>query len=337
MLEPTADTILPHPDADINIFELQDGERRVEIRPRSSDMFIPVSSCVTRYSADLLQTILKYKGPTFLCDEINREQDPLYVQADLEKDILSYVPASELAGKRLLDFGCGSAASTIILARMFPDTEIIGIDLFEENLLVARERCDFYGYTNLLFLQSPSGTELPPNIGKFDYIMMSAVFEHLLPEERPVTLPKVWSVLAPGGILFLDQTPHRYFPVEIHSSHLPLLNYLPDGLAGWAARKFSPRIPDNESWPDLLRGGIRGGSAHQVMGILKSADHSATLLKPSQDGIRDRIDLWYATATARGPSLAKKGVKYGMKLLKWTTGRQLAPSLSLAIQKGKPG
>ena len=58
-------------------------------------------------------------------------------------------------------------------------------------------------------------------------MMLSAVFEHVLPEERDPVLDMLWSVLRPGGVMVVDQTPHRWFPQESHTTALPFLNYLP--------------------------------------------------------------------------------------------------------------
>src|SRR5450631_3033526 len=60
--------------------------------------------------------------------------------------------------------------------------------------------------------------ELPAALGRFDVIVFSAVFEHLLARERAVVIPQVWSVLAPGGVLLVGETPHRWTPVELHTT-----------------------------------------------------------------------------------------------------------------------
>jgi hypothetical protein len=81
------------------------------------------------------------------------------------------------------------------------------------------------------FLVSPDANSLPPEIGTFDFVMLSAVYEHLLPEERRRVMPWIWSKLKPGGTLFINQTPYRYFPYEHHTTGLWFINYLPDKLS----------------------------------------------------------------------------------------------------------
>jgi len=67
---------------------------------------------------------LNVKGPNSLNDEIRREEDPLYTKVCIEHDILAYLPETAFTNRRILDFGCGAGASSIILARMFPQAEI---------------------------------------------------------------------------------------------------------------------------------------------------------------------------------------------------------------------
>lgn len=157
----------------------------------------------------------------------------------------------------------------MILARMFPDAEIVGVELEEKLLNIARARLEFYEYANVRLHTSPSGNELPHNIGTFDFVIMSAVYEHLLPQERKIVMPKVWSAIKPGGHLFLNMTPHRWFPIEHHTTGLPFLNYFPAKLALPLTKKFSKRTNPAENWETLLRCGIRGGTETEIVRILE--------------------------------------------------------------------
>ncbi len=239
---------LQHPEGSAELRELGSGRRRVEVKLTDPDQFSPARSWETAYPRGLIESILEAKGPAYLCDEIRRDEEPSYVALFLEWAMLAYVDPGELAGKRLLDFGCGSGASTAILARMFPETEIVGVELEERFLRVARERAQFYGNDQVRFIRSPSGERLPDGLGSFDFVSFSAVFEHLLPSERSTVLRAVWATLAPGGVLFLNQTPHRFYPHEYHTTGLPLLNYLPDRMALRVARRFSRRVDGDASW-----------------------------------------------------------------------------------------
>ena len=294
----------------------------------------------TAYPEELIHLIARARGSQFVIDEICREEDPLYVQACLEKDLLAYVAPEDFEDKRLLDFGCGAGASSMILARLLPQTEIIGLDLSQSSLELAHRRAAYYGYDHVHFRLSPAGDTLPDQIGQFDYIVLSAVYEHLLPSERPQLLSALWRLLRPGGVLFLDQTPWRFFPFEGHTTRLLMINYLPDALALWAARRFSARVEPDATWQQLLRRGMRGGTVRQIMRILRSTPHGRPeLLRPSRLGIQDRVDLWkagYAVAIARRhPRVAgvQRILYTGFKIVRRVTGLTIVPALSLAIHK----
>ncbi len=62
-----------------------------------------------------------------------------------------------------------------------------------------------------------------------------------------------------------------------------------------------------------------------------AASKHARLLTPSPL-VGDRIDLWFSTLSTRHAWL-KRSIWFSLKSIKWLTGRQITPTLSLAIQK----
>jgi Methyltransferase domain len=222
------------------------------------------------------------------------------------------------------------------LARLLPQTEIVGVELDSKLNQLAEARRKHYGFENIRFHISPSGDELPPGLGEFDFCMMSAVYEHLLPHERQIVLPKIWAQLKPGGALFINQTPHRYYPVETHSTNLPLINYLPDKLAFALARKWSRLQPmPGATVEELLRGGIRGATEFEILKILEKSSslHRPVLLEPRQNGHRDRIDLWHARLNPHRLRKVKSLAKLVLKGVKAVSGHVLVPYLTLAVRK----
>jgi len=324
--------LLSHPDGSV-LVEEKGGKRAITIKPRKG-LFAPTKEWVTSYSTDLIDHVLRVKGPAYLCDEIRRDEDPRYVQHHLRWDILSYVESEDFDGRRVLDFGSGSGASSVILARMFPSSEIVGVELVSRFVELARHRAKYHGVEGRVsFRLSPNPNQLPDGIGSFDYIVFSAVYEHLLPGERQTVLSLLWNHLKPGGVIFLNQTPYRWFPVEMHTTGLPLVNYLPDTLALNCARWFSRRIESDASWPDLLRRGIRGGTAGQILETLNREQHGAELLEPTRNGVRDDIDLWYKLSSTVRMPVIKMLMMWGFRIMKTFTGVTMVPELSLAIRK----
>ncbi|MEG4816034.1 methyltransferase domain-containing protein [Microcoleus sp. K5-D4] len=104
----------------------------------------------------------------------------------------------ETEGKVILDAGCGSGYKSLILAEANPGAKIVGIDLSEESVKLARERLQYHGFDNIEF-HALSIEELPSLNQQFDYINNDEVL-YLLPDPV-VGLQAMKSVLKPDGII----------------------------------------------------------------------------------------------------------------------------------------
>ena len=308
----------------LRVERLPDGRHHIMVEPHQGCAGAR-SSWTTAYPPELILEIHATKRG-YVCDEIQREEDPRYVERAIRHEVLGYLDAEAFRGKRILDFGCGAGASTLVMSRLLPPCELVGVELEERLLKLARLRADYLGKSALEFFLSPSGTALPAGLGEFDYIVLSAVYEHLLPEERRILLPRIWHHLRPGGVLFINQTPHRYSPIEIHTTGLPLINYLPDALAFHITKRFCKRINGDEDWPALLRAGIRGATIGEILRVLGGG---AALMKPKHG---DQIDLWHGKLSSRYAWL-KRSIWAALKALKPVAGIHLVPELTLALRK----
>jgi SAM-dependent methyltransferase len=339
--------VLPHSEGELHIFDLASGRRRIELIPHRPGVYLPKATCETSYPNELIAQFLSVIGFSWLCDSIARDEDRDQVQKALELGMFSFVPREQFRGRRLLDFGCGSGASSAILGRLLPETQITGVDLQGPLLALGEARVRHHGLTNVRFLASPSGSALPDGLASFDFILFSAVYEHLLPQEREELMPAIWAALAPGGVLFINQTPHRYFPIDHHSTGLPFIGYLPDRLAHWAAihfARYKSNVNKSPRWQDHLRGGIRGGTEREIIRNLcrrpggaapNSAVTQPVILEPALEGIRDRVDLWYHSLNPLRYRQTKRVARIALKLIYRGFGTVLSPNLSLAIHKKK--
>jgi SAM-dependent methyltransferase len=100
--------------------------------------------------------------------------------------------------KVILDAGCGTGYKSLVLAEANPGAKIIGIDISEQSLELARKRFDYHGIENgefhLLSLE-----ELPKLNLEFDYINCDELL-YLFPDPA-VALKAMKSVLKPHGII----------------------------------------------------------------------------------------------------------------------------------------
>ena len=293
------------------------------------------SSATTTYPVHFIEALAEVVGLDWLCDQIERNEDYAAMEADLELSLFSYFDREDFAGKRVLDFGCGTGASTALLSKFMPEARLVGTELDEERMRIAKLRMDVIGQ-QAEFFTAPSGTELNADLGRVDFIVLSAVYEHMLPDERATLLPKIWDALEPGGVLFLNQTPDVRFPFEAHTTGLPLVNYMPQALA-LPFSKLSKRVDNGCDWEALLRAGVRGGRPSTIIKELGAKPNEVRLLEPNGPGISRQSDIWYVAFEGRqaekfsGMKLTL--VKAACKVLKDVLRIPVAPYLSLAIQK----
>lgn len=106
------------------------------------------------------------------------------------------IPATE--GKLILDAGCGSGFKAMCLAEANPGARIVGVDISEESVKLARSRMAYHRIENTEF--HAIGIEALPQLGlQFDYINCDEVI-YLLPDPQEA-LQIMQSVLAPNGII----------------------------------------------------------------------------------------------------------------------------------------
>jgi 2-polyprenyl-3-methyl-5-hydroxy-6-metoxy-1,4-benzoquinol methylase len=326
--------ILNAPSGSIEVREVGNGRRRISVvtvRPGDS---VLLARCETEYPVDLIELILLVKGAGSLCDEIIREESPNYVRHFLQKTLFAFISPDEARGKRLLDYGCGCGASTVSLGKLLPATEISGSDIDGALLEIANARRQFRGLTNIRYCLVADPLQTYGEPSSYDYIVLNGVIEHLNSAERSTVLPGLWDRLRPHGILFISETPHRYAPVETHTTSLPAINYVPDWLALRLARRFSKRVKADASWESLLRAGIRGSTEGEVLGILRRArGGTPTALRPHRIGLRDRYDLWSAVTAPYIPFAARVCTTFTLRTIERLTGIGMVPTLSMAVQK----
>ena len=100
--------------------------------------------------------------------------------------------------KLILDAGCGTGYKALLLATANPCAKVIGVDISEASIKIARERLAYHGCTNVDF-HVRSLEDLPELRLEFDYINCDEVL-YLLPDPD-AALRAMKSVLKPDGII----------------------------------------------------------------------------------------------------------------------------------------
>lgn len=324
------DTVLSNDSGTLRITTTPGGRFALHAQPNSVN--VGHTDIVTDYPLELIQEMFEEFGASFTVQEIGRDIADNDAQLDVRYSVLAYFPDDLLNRPlRILDYGCGSGSSTLALARLFPNATIIGMDFVGKYLKLAQLRLQHYDLHSAQFHQVPSSGEFSAS-QSFDLVFLNAVYEHMLPGERPVVLQGLWRALKPGGSLILNQTPHRWFPIETHTSALPLINYLPASLARWAQIKLSKRSFGVETWEQMLRRGIRGATVSEIVRNIACVDQGARLLKPFRIST-SWAGIWYAAKRERmGDGFMATVVKTVEKVVN-TTHVPFAPYINIAVLK----
>ena len=126
----------------------------------------------------------------------DEECERLEAQARLA-DIEGHLRHLPIAGaRRVLDVGCGSGSMARLIARSFPDVEVVGVDLREQYLGYARARAREEGIHNLVF-ERGDVFALPFADASFDLVWSKYLLQWL--REPKAALAEFKRVTRPGG------------------------------------------------------------------------------------------------------------------------------------------
>jgi len=103
---------------------------------------------------------------------------------------------------RLLDICVGTAATSIVVAKHNPQTQIIGIDLSEGMLAVAQRKIRNANLNNLV-VQRMDASQTTFADGCFDGVMTSFALHEMESGLREAIFREVGRVLRPGGQFYL--------------------------------------------------------------------------------------------------------------------------------------
>jgi len=112
------------------------------------------------------------------------------------------------AGMRVLDLGCGTGATSLLLKQREPGLEVTGLDPDPKALARASDKAARAGLE--IRFERGFGDAIPHADASFERVVSSLMLHHLTRDEKRATFAEVRRVLVPGGSLHvLDFGPPR--------------------------------------------------------------------------------------------------------------------------------
>ncbi|HET8680101.1 MAG TPA: class I SAM-dependent methyltransferase [bacterium] len=143
----------------------------------------------------------------------------------------------DLQTRRVLDFGCGTGSTTAMLA--LHCERLVAFDINEHSVAICTRRLEEHGLLERVqVLCARNFTEIAKDVGPFDLILVNAVVEHIplsIAGLRRKIFVELFDALAPGGSLFINETPNRFWPVDLHTTGLWWIPWSTPG-SPWAYR-----------------------------------------------------------------------------------------------------
>jgi ubiquinone/menaquinone biosynthesis C-methylase UbiE len=228
------------------------------------------------------------------------------------------------SGARVLDVCCGSGASALPAAAMVgPAGSVLGIDLAEKLLALARSKASECGLGNIEFRRGDL-LDLRLPAGHFDAVV--CVFGIFFIPDMPAAVRALWHVLRPGGKLAITTWGPRFFEPattafwnavrevrpELHKSFNPW-DRISDPAAVQAllsaggvedaevvAEAGTHSIGSPEAWWSAVLGSGYRGTLEQMDAGARERVRAANLRYIHDSGIRSvEANVVYAIATKR--------------------------------------
>lgn len=112
-----------------------------------------------------------------------------------KRRIVRLIPAG---AQRILDLACGTGISTIAIAKRFPQARVVGVELRDEYLALARQKVHFLGLSNVELVLSRA--EDYRSSEPFDCIASSYLAKYA---DLPRLVPNCRDLLNEGGLLVM--------------------------------------------------------------------------------------------------------------------------------------
>jgi ubiquinone/menaquinone biosynthesis C-methylase UbiE len=149
--------------------------------------------------ASFLQTLRQFVSPGgiegyFAVKYAEWARDSELMRDDYRK--LAATVASAIQSGKVLEVGPGPGYVSIEVARLLQQVEVVGLDLSETMIEIARRNADEYGVSERVEFRQGNASHMPFEDSRFDFVMSSGSLHHW--EESPQVFSEIYRVLKPG-------------------------------------------------------------------------------------------------------------------------------------------
>jgi demethylmenaquinone methyltransferase/2-methoxy-6-polyprenyl-1,4-benzoquinol methylase len=152
----------------------------------------------------------------------------------------------------VLDLACGTGISTLAIARRFPNRRIVGVELRDEYLAIAREKFRKLDLQNIEFVLCRAEDYQCREL--FDCVTSSYLAKYA---DLPLITAHCRSMLKPGGLLLMHDftlPPNRVLLALWHFYFLVMRNTVARAIPSWMPIYVGlPRLIMETRWLDELK------------------------------------------------------------------------------------
>ena len=174
--------------------------------------------------------------------------------------------------RKILDLGCGTGSTTIMLKQAFPDAEVIGLDLSPYMLVMAEYKAKQAGLTIQWLHRKAEATGFPDR--DFDLVTASLLFHETPPLITQQILKECFRLLIPGGqVVILDgnQQTLRYATWLTEIFEEPYIqDYAEGSFDAWlGAAGFASIRTEDVWWTNQVSRGLKPIPTHDNLNQLQ--------------------------------------------------------------------
>lgn len=195
----------------------------------------------------------------------------------------------ELRNQSVLDFGCGTGATTAALAEQ--SERVVAFDIDPARVAICERRVREHGLADRVSCRSGNFCDLNLDAPGFDLVVLNGVLEHIPDSEtglRARVLGDAAQAVRTGGHLFINDTPNRLFPRDLHTTQLWWIPWTKPGSA-WAyerairKRRYRDSTDSSPGPRGMEEAGTWGMTYWQVASILRRFGFVCVNLEPGHD------------------------------------------------------